>query len=76
MAHLRARPVLRTGGIEGGHMEAKAVRETNGCGTEWRSGSEDFGDTWGGVQSRRRGWEGCLLRRGAHVCGDRDCARA
>lgn len=40
MAHLRARPVLRTGGIEGGHVEAKAVRETNGCGTEWReSGS-------------------------------------
>lgn len=57
MAHLRARPVLRTGGIEGGHVEAKAVRETNGCGTEWRSGSEDFGDTWGGgtIQEERMG---------------------
>lgn len=29
-------------------MEAAAARETNGCGTEWRSGSEDVGDTVGG----------------------------
>ena len=28
-------------------MEAEAARETNGCGTEWRSGSEDVGDTVG-----------------------------
>ena len=56
MVHLRARPVLRTGGIEGGHVEAEAVRETNGCGTEWRSGSEDFGDTVGGtIQEERMG---------------------
>lgn len=30
-------------------MEPEAVRETNGCGTEWRLGSEDFGDTVGGT---------------------------
>ena len=59
-------------------VEAEAVRETNGCGTEWRSGSEDVSDTVGvgGVRSRRRGWEGCLVRSGERVCGDRDCARA
>ena len=50
-------------------VEAEATRETNGCGTEWRSGSEDVGDTVGGVRCRRKGWEGCLVRGGEHVCG-------
>ena len=35
-------------------MEPEAVRETNGCGTEWRSGSEDFGDTVGGMIREER----------------------
>lgn len=54
-------------------VEAEAARETNGCGTEWRSGSEDVGDTVGGtIQEERTGRLPCK-EQGACLWGQGLC---